>query len=124
VTTRLNTRGFTLIEMMVASTILILGLLGVAGLLTSSYSKNSNSKQITIATTIAEKKMEELKASGFAGLPIVACPGTSAPAPANSSFSVSHCVASVGTDNWLKQVQVTVTWQGTKQISLSAYVLK
>ncbi|MBN1907901.1 MAG: prepilin-type N-terminal cleavage/methylation domain-containing protein [Deltaproteobacteria bacterium] len=52
--------GFTVIEVMIAITILAIGLLGVASMQMNAIRGNSLSDNITCALALAEDKMEEL----------------------------------------------------------------
>jgi type IV pilus assembly protein PilV len=52
--------GFTVIEVMIAITILAIGLLGIASMQMNAIRGNSLSDNITCALTLAEDKMEEL----------------------------------------------------------------
>lgn len=56
-------RGLTLIEILVAISILALALLGLAPLFTNSVRTNASSNQLTNANTLAREKLEEL--SGY-----------------------------------------------------------
>jgi hypothetical protein len=66
--------GSTLIEVLVATTILMTGVMGMAQLLTMSTVSNTAARTDTIATVLAEQKLEQLRglAYGFdlAGLPV------------------------------------------------------
>ena len=53
--------GFTLIELMVALTILIIGLLGLMGIVMVSLRASSFSRRGTEASVLAEDKIEELR---------------------------------------------------------------
>lgn len=53
--------GFTLLEVLIAITILSIGLLGLAGMSTTAIRFNYYNKNRTIADTLAQRKMEELK---------------------------------------------------------------
>ncbi len=64
---RLN-RGFTLIETMVATSILLTGLVAVAYLFTYSIQTNMTTKQQTSATLLLTNKMEILRETPFLGL--------------------------------------------------------
>jgi len=63
-----NQRGFTLIEIMVAVTLLSVGLLGMAGLTVGIMRSNSLSSQVTTATALAQAKMEDIKRVGYSGV--------------------------------------------------------
>ena len=54
--------GFTLIETAIASLIMLVGLLVVAQLFVLAALYNHSSKQTTLATTLAQRKLEELLA--------------------------------------------------------------
>ncbi len=63
-----NKKGFTLLECMVAMLILAVGLLGMAKLQYNTINGNAYSKQATIATTLVQSKLEDLKMQKLASL--------------------------------------------------------
>ncbi len=63
-----NQRGFTLIEIMVAVTLLSIGLLGMAGLTVGIMRGNALSSEVTTATALAQAKMEDIKRLGYSGV--------------------------------------------------------
>ena len=70
-TRRRYIKGFTLIEIMVAVTLLSVGLLGMAGLTVGIMRGNSLSNQVTTATALAQAKMEDIKRVGYSGASIL-----------------------------------------------------
>ena len=60
-------KGFTLIEIMVAITLLSVGLLGMAGLTVGIMRGNTLSSEVTTATALAQAKMEDIKRIGYSG---------------------------------------------------------
>jgi len=60
---RRRERGLTLIEVLVAATILALALLGLAPMFTGAVRSNASAMQLTSANTLAREKLEEL--SGY-----------------------------------------------------------
>ena len=56
-------RGLTLIEVLIAATILALALLGLAPMFTGAVRSNASANQLTNANTLAREKLEEL--SGY-----------------------------------------------------------
>jgi type II secretory pathway pseudopilin PulG len=61
-------RGFTLIEMMIGSFVLIVGVVSVASLIGFGITSNFISKNDTVAMSAAERELERLKGLGFSGL--------------------------------------------------------
>jgi len=66
-TSRRYAKGFTLIEIMVAITLLSIGLLGMAGLTVGIMRGNTLSSEVTTATALAQAKMEDIKRVGYSG---------------------------------------------------------
>ncbi len=64
-----NNSGFSLIEILVAITILSVGLLGTAALTAGIIHGNKVSNRISTATTCAQDKMEEIRRLGYSGMP-------------------------------------------------------
>jgi prepilin-type N-terminal cleavage/methylation domain-containing protein len=62
---RNHDRGFTLVEVLVAVSILIVIFAGVAQLFASSTTANARSRRTTLATLAAADKMEQFHAVGF-----------------------------------------------------------
>ena len=60
-----NANGFTLIEIMIAVTLLSIGLLGMAGLTVGIMRGNSLSSEVTAATALTQDKMEDIKRMGY-----------------------------------------------------------
>ncbi len=56
-----NSSGFTLIEVLIASVIIVFGLLAMASFLGTLVSKNAANERKTMATMIAEEKIEDLR---------------------------------------------------------------
>ena len=67
-------RGFSLLEVLVASTLLTVGVLALGQLFALSTTSNTASKNTSYATGLAEQKMEELRALAWGfdkdGLPL------------------------------------------------------
>jgi prepilin-type N-terminal cleavage/methylation domain-containing protein len=59
----IKSKGFTLIEILIALFILSISLLGLAGLMVKTTNNNSYGAHITEAVTFAQDKMEGLKAT-------------------------------------------------------------
>ena len=100
-------KGFTLIELLIAIVILSVGLLGMATLTGSIVQKNKFSNDLTSATTLAQDKLEDIRANGYASAVSetkTACTG---------DFSEYQREVTVSNDtpaSGMKQVTVTVYW--------------
>ena len=98
-------KGFTLIELMIAIVILSVGLLGMATLTGSIVRNNKFSNDLSTATTLAQDKMEDIRANGYASAVSetkTACAG---------DFSAYQREVTVSTPSTgMKQVTVKVYW--------------
>lgn len=110
-------KGFTLIEVMVAILLLTVALLGLAAVTTTVIRGNALSQTLTLATTLARDKMEELKGVNYDALPTLTATDY---ATAEGTFQTSAAGSyykrewtSPGTDT--KTIHVRVTWQGQGQ---------
>lgn len=99
---RRNTQGFTLIEVLVAMVVFSIASLGLAGVLTNTMRANMMAHHRSFATTFAQDRIEEIRATG-AG----ACTGGTA-SQGSVNFSLA-CVTAAG-PNGSTNVTVTVTW--------------
>ena len=105
----INNNGFTLIEVLIATVILSIGLLGTAALITGIIKGNKVSNRITTATTLAQDKIEEIKGSGYAGADAEA--GTESYGGAD--FPLYKRITDVASGNpvaGMKKITVTVYW--------------
>ncbi len=66
-TRRWYAKVFTLVEIVVAITLLSVGLLGMAGLTVGIMRGNALSSELTTATALAQAKMEDIKRVGYSG---------------------------------------------------------
>ncbi len=72
--------GFTLIEVMIAMVVLLIGMLGVLGMQYFSIGGNATSREIRIATHLSQEMIEQLKGTPYPNLTLVS-PGTDNPMP-------------------------------------------
>jgi type IV pilus assembly protein PilV len=63
-----NQSGFTLLELLIATVILAIGLLGVAALQTVAIQGNVEGNDFTLASTMIGEKIEELRNMDFADI--------------------------------------------------------
>ena len=113
-----NPRGFTLIEVMIALFVLMVGLLGAAGVATTIINGNTLGKEITTATTLAQDKMEELKGTAYASI-------TSGADTQESIYTRTWTITSDSPAAGMKAIEVVVTfpWRGaTRNVTLRTLV--
>ncbi len=60
-----QTRGFTLIEVLIAMVIFSVGFLGLSAITMTTIRGLSFSNKLTTATTLAQDKLEEIKMAGY-----------------------------------------------------------
>ena len=107
-----NNKGFTLIEVLVAMVILLIGLLGTAALITGIINGNKVSNRISTATTCAQDKMEEIRGLGYSGMP-ASDTTTTEDYTSLEDYSLYKRVAFTDVVNpaaGMKTVTVTVCW--------------
>lgn len=96
---KINNKGFTLVEIMIAMFILTIGIMGVTGMFLTSIKANSFARNTTVANRLAQNIMEQIKTQVVQSALNDMCPDIS---PA---------------DGWLTCVKTTNTASGTYQES-------
>lgn len=107
--------GFTLVEILVAMTLLIVAFLGVASVTAMVLQSNHLSRTITEATTLANDRMEELKDLPWNDPKLIS--GT-VPVTSNlTTYTRQTTVTpnSPGPNMTTIEVRVNWTWRGTAQ---------
>jgi type IV pilus assembly protein PilV len=120
--------GFTLLEILVALTILSIGLLGMAGITTSIIHGNSLSNKVTTATTLGQDRMEHFRRLGYSTTPVCGTPPITEDYNSITNYPFYKRVSlitGVGTDDCtvapdgMKTVKITVYWDlGAKSVEL------
>ena len=109
-----NDKGFTLIEVLIAMAILSVGLLGTAALITGIIKGNQISNRLTIATTLAQDKMEEIKGDSYSN----AVTETKAFLPSPDDQYEREVTVDDSSATDMKTVTVTVYWGSDKSVVL------
>jgi type IV pilus assembly protein PilV len=121
-------KGFSLIEMMIASMVLMIGVISVGSLIGYAISSNFSSKNNTIATAAAERQMEQLRSLSFNSL---VDGGNTLDSSGNITFTgsavsgYSATVSLTDSDQIGKTVSYDVRWNitsvnGLKKITVAA----
>jgi prepilin-type N-terminal cleavage/methylation domain-containing protein len=109
-----NNKGFSLIEFMIAITILSVGLMALVGLQSTAIKGNGSNKNLTTAVMLAEKKMEDLKNTAFTSLTTGTTndPGNPLTGIGGSGgfFNRSWNVQTYSSSTNMKQITVTIAW--------------
>lgn len=98
-----NERGMTLLEILVAVTVLCVGLLAVAVMFPTSSSNIDYGGKMSKATALAQEKIEEFRNTSFDSI----ASGNDAP----TGFTRTWSISDAGTTPFrLRTVTVTVSW--------------
>lgn len=103
--------GLTLLELMIATAILVVAIAGLLATFTGLFSLNENTRKLTLAATACQDKMEEIRNSSFATLYTTYNNTSFEPA----GFIASDAEGTVYIDNTdpdLLEVAVSVSWRG------------
>jgi len=118
-------KGIGLIEVLVTTVVVAIGLLALASLQGTFYSSSGDSKTRSEALVIAEKEMERVRnmilSGDYTTLPTPTTPVTGS----NESFTVAQGIVAA-TSPTRKEVTITVTWGGAatdETISLTSEVV-
>ena len=109
--------GFTLLEVIIAISILTFGLLAVANMQTTAIKGNYNASNITEATTFAQDTLEDLMALRYTNSalddvnPGVGTPTSYAIAAPTGFTGLSYTVDDDNPVSNAKLITVTITWQ-------------
>ena len=109
-----DARGFTILELLVATTVLSIGLIGAARAFPTGYGTVKASGSLTEGTGYAQRRMEELRSSAqvnFGGL--------TSGSETQGNYTITWTVAVTGTTpSQYATVTVTVSWPGMAKNSV------
>jgi len=101
--------GFTLLELMVSLAIMSIGMLGVVAMFVYAIGGNAEGRNLSRATNLASKKIEELKLTTYANLDSDAA-GQFAPAP-DDNFKIRYWTVQDIPELNKRKATVSVTWE-------------
>ena len=102
----INTKAFTLIEVLITLVILSISLLAMAGLMATTTKSNAYGGHITEATTFAQDRLEELRATRWEDIPLGSF---SDQITGSTGFVYTRTWNIVQTGNF-RTVTITVSW--------------
>jgi len=113
----LKSKGFTLIEVLIALVILSIAFLALAGLMVQTTKNNSFGGHVTEAATFAQDKLEELRATSWVAL----TPGTDRKTGSNGvDYGRSWAVV---TNNNVKTITININWDDKTRHSMRFFSL-
>lgn len=105
-------KGFTLLEVIVAISILTFGLLAVASMQMTAIRGNYNASNITEATTVAQDRLEDLMGLLYSDPLLSPGNGLSDPAPPSpSGYTITYDVSDNNPIPNTRLITMTVQWQ-------------
>ncbi|MCG6895750.1 MAG: type IV pilus modification protein PilV [Thiocapsa sp.] len=118
--------GFTLVEALIALTVLSIGLMGLAHLQMRVFASSGHSKTQTIAVNLAQQKLESLRATPYDSIES----GADAPEPQvghNAHFTRRWIVADRSAPDY-KAIRITAAWQTpdgeARSVSLGSFIAR
>lgn len=121
---RLNENGFTIIEILIAVVLIVIGLVAFGILGGSVVDQNALQKRSDLALTLAQQKLEELKNTALSSTLTASNNGNDNPTLLNNTFTRSWTVTN-GAAGSMAALSVVVTWAdkgNTKTESLKTYI--
>lgn len=123
----LDQRGFTILECFAAMVLFALGILALTRLHMATIQANASAQQLTQATILAQKTVEDLMARAYQDAMLnVSPPPHSSPAnPVDDKYNISWSVADNTPITNTKTITVTIQWtEGTRQRTTSIVFIK
>jgi type IV pilus assembly protein PilV len=104
--------GFTLIEVMIALTILAVGLLALATMQIVSIRGNAFSTEMTYATMLAQGKLEQLRNMPYDSITSITEPISATATSKGIPYTIQRTVNDNSPATDMKQITLVVLWTG------------
>src|ERR1043166_508203 len=119
-TREITSKGFTIVEVLVAASIFSIAIVGVAISTKSVIQTNQKNYFTSVATSLAQDKLEELKATPST----IASGGPISDVIDGQTFTRTWTVTSNSPISGVKKIDVTVTWTnyGNQTITISSAI--
>ena len=115
-----HARGFSVVEVLVAASILIVALLGITTALPTGYNNVDRSGKDTVATNLAQQRVELLRNSAYAAAALAAGTTTEALTGNYAGYTRSTVIVDNTPSPNVKQITVTVTTPTKRTVQLVA----
>jgi prepilin-type N-terminal cleavage/methylation domain-containing protein len=109
-----DTNGFTLIEILIATVIITVASLGVVTLTIGIIKGNSFSKRLTIATTLGQDRLENVKRLGYSNAGTAAGTENYGTIANYAGYKRVTSVANNTPASNIKTINVTIYWDSDK----------
>jgi Tfp pilus assembly protein PilV len=116
--------GFTILEIMIALTILLIGIAGLLTMQMSALRANSFSRHATEATVLAQDKMEALRTEGVATLAAGSDQVDARGVPSTKGLFFRSWTPTVGIDGTSLVVRVTWAEKGTETSTITVRTVR
>jgi prepilin-type N-terminal cleavage/methylation domain-containing protein len=104
-----KSKGFSLIEVLIALVILSISLLALAGLMVTTTRTNSFGGHLTEAVTFAQQRLEQFRVAPYATIATPGAPVIQTGIPSGIDYTINWVVVpNVG--DTLRRVTITITW--------------
>jgi Tfp pilus assembly protein PilV len=111
---RRATRAFTLVEVMIASLVLVFGIVSAIGAMQSGVRAMDRARKLALATQVLQTEMERLRLKNWSQLDALSGTATftaDATASGASAFTCTRTIAAPKTD--MKEITLTAEWRGS-----------
>lgn len=112
--TRRHRRAFTLVEVMIASLVLVFGIVSAISAMQSGVRAMDRTRKLALATQVLQTEMEQLRLKSWAQLDPLSGTATFTPdsaAAGASAFTCTRTIASPKSD--MKEITLTAEWRGS-----------
>jgi len=117
-----KSKGFSLMEVLIALVILSISLLALAGLMVTTTRNNSFGGHLTEAVTFAQQRLEEFRVAPYATLVTPGAPAIQTGVPSGIDYSINWIVVP-NADDCLRRVTITVNWNDGIAHSISVVTI-
>jgi type IV pilus assembly protein PilV len=114
----LKSNGFSLIEVLISLVILAISLLALAGLMTTTTRNTASGGRLTEAATLAQDKLEELRAIPWDSIPLNQTSSDSPVSRPGIQYDRSWIASLNGLNPDIKEIQITIRWTEATSHSL------
>lgn len=114
----LKSNGFTMIEVLISLVILAISLLALAGLMTTTTKNNSVGGRLTEAATLAQDKLEELRAISWDAITLNQTMTDNPVSRPGIQYNRSWVANLNNLNADIKEIQITISWTDVTSHSL------